>query len=661
MTKILFDEEGRFIGVKNDSADEEFKIRPRANLMTSKELTFLNKEAINDTILDSSHWSLYEDKNRLEPLKYSNGKTQQDVVKEVTDLIKKGKKVIFIHGVCGTGKSAIALNIARLIGRASIVVPFKNLQRQYEEDYTNKKYLLNSEGRKMKIAVITGRDNHDSIIMPGVSCADKFLPDNILITEKNRDKLIKYYNQNPLIKQKDISSIKLLKRISIAPSNPYWSPIRPAEYELNQLRDAKKKIYIGCDGRDYIFYHRREGCSYYDQFQAYLDADIIIFNAAKYNIEVAIGRKPGTQIDIIDEADAFLDNFSKEESINLTRLAFALQTIGSDYFDAQQSLEEINKLVNSEIKNKIALGIDESRFFALKDNPIGNILKLMLKSPALQAEIAMEENYANHVLEIAISFEDLFNEAYVTYNKNDENIYANIVTTNVEKRFFELCSKTNSLVLMSGTLHSKEIIEKVFGIKDFAIVEAETKYPGTIDIYEGGYEFNCDYKNYKNKRKEYLLALSSCVEKAKRPVLIHVNSYEDMPTETEIHEHFLTHLIPREKLRTLQTEDKNDIRVLDFKEKRANILFTTKCSRGADFPGDICNSIIYTKYPNPNLQEPYWKILKKIHSPYFWGIYKDKANREFLQRLYRALRHENDYVQVLSPDSRVIGALRNII
>ena len=111
---------------------------------------------------------------------------QEDVVKEIYDLIKSGEKVIFLHGACGTGKSAIALNLARVLGKASIIVPVKALQKQYEEDYLNKKYLLNSFGQKIKMAVITGKDNHDSIIRPGISCADPTLPENIKIKRYNR-------------------------------------------------------------------------------------------------------------------------------------------------------------------------------------------------------------------------------------------------------------------------------------------------------------------------------------------------------------------------------------------------------------------------------------------------------------------------------------------
>ena len=71
-------------------------------------------------------WSLHNQKNEfLPPLAYSNGKTQEDIVNEVLAAIKKGHKVIFIKGQCGSGKSALALNIAKELGRASIVVPVK--------------------------------------------------------------------------------------------------------------------------------------------------------------------------------------------------------------------------------------------------------------------------------------------------------------------------------------------------------------------------------------------------------------------------------------------------------------------------------------------------------------------------------------------------------
>jgi len=105
-------------------------------------------------------WNLYENNKFLKPLVFSNGKTQEDIVEEVLKEIKNGEKIIFIRGVCGTGKSAVALNIAKELGKSSIVVPIKNLQAQYKKDYEKNKYLLKENNEKLKISVMTGRRNH---------------------------------------------------------------------------------------------------------------------------------------------------------------------------------------------------------------------------------------------------------------------------------------------------------------------------------------------------------------------------------------------------------------------------------------------------------------------------------------------------------------------
>jgi len=116
----------------------------------------------------------------------------------------------------------------------------------------------------------------------------------------------------------------------------------------------------------------------------------------------------------------------------------------------------------------------------------------------------------------------------------------------------------------------------------------------------------------------------------------------------------------RERLMALQSEDKTGRLVSLFKAKISNCLFTTKCSRGVDFPGDVCNSVVFTKYPNPNVQGTFWKILQQTHPNYYWDFYRDKARREFLQRIYRAVRSKDDHVFVLSPDSRVLDAVKEM-
>ncbi len=665
MNKMRFDSSGRFIGLQTNSQILEFKEyeekEENQKLLRSEDLSFL-KEEKETQIEEKEYWSLYEKEKPLNPLKFSNGKTQEEIVSEIVQSIKSGEKLIFLKGVCGSGKSAIALNVARVIGKTSVVVPIKSLQKQYEKDYVGKKYLLKN-GKKLKIAVITGRENHDSIILPGVSCADPFLPDTIKITDKNFDKIKEYYENNPFIKNKELPPVKALKRISIAPANPYWSPILPAEIEMNQMKDAKKKKYEGMFGREYIFYHRKNGCSYYDQYQAYIDADVIIFNSAKYLAESSIGRKPATEADIIDEADEFLDSFSENREINLTRLSASLKSLNIENPEAKKARDIILNSINLEEVNKKALGIDEEQIFRLESTKIIEILQTLLQSQDLQSEIYIEDtNYSSTVLEIATDFKDSLKDAFLTYRREEESLYVNLVTTNLSARFKEILDGNKSLVFMSGTLHSKAVLKNIFGIEKYKEIDAETLNHGNIEIHRVGSEFDCSYSNIQREgyRKKYLLALEKIVEKSKKPALIHVGAFADLPSEKEKSEYSLKALPSREEIYLAQSKDKNGERIIKFKNKETDTLFTTKCSRGVDFPGNTCNSVIFTKYPNPNVKNTFWKILKETHKDFYWEFYKDKAKREFLQRIYRAVRSKEDHVFVLSPDIRVANAIKDI-
>ncbi|MBU2616741.1 MAG: hypothetical protein KKB79_02035 [Nanoarchaeota archaeon] len=658
MGKLVFDSSGRLLGLSKKGSEQK--------LQTSESLEFLKEDSSNKmgNIFEKDFWSLKEDGSTLDPLMFSNGKSQEDVVKEIHSLIKGGKKIIFLHGACGTGKSAIALNLARLFGKTSVVVPVKTLQTQYEKDYSHKKQIISLFGEKLKIAMITGRDNHDSIIKSGVSCADPFLPDTIKINEKNFRQVQEYYEANPFIRSKEIGDLNKLRRISIAPSNPHWSPIIQSEYGVNHLTDSKKYEYEGCDGKKYIFYHRKSGCSYYDQYLAYKKADVIIFNSAKYISELSIGRKPKTEVDIIDESDIFLDSFFEQSELNLTRLSNALGTLTVEQPSSKESIREILMLINLEEKNKRATGVDESKIFKIDETNIKKILQIVGSDSDLQTEISIDElNYSNKAVETSKNFSGTSEGVYLTYRREDENLFVKIVSTDLSYKTNDLLSKTKAIVFMSGTIHSKEILENIFKIKDYSIVEAETMNTGNVEIVMTGREIDCRYSNFssgKHSREDYLRALSASVFKSEKPTLIHVQSFQDLPSEDEKENFNLSNLMTREDLILTQNNDRFGKEIEDFKKGKFSELFSTRCSRGVDFPGKSCNSIIFTKYPNPNVKDVFWEVIKQTHPSFYWELYKDKARREFLQKMYRALRSKDDHVYILSPDLRVLEEVKSL-
>ena len=629
-------------------------------------------------------WSLKEQNNELKPLVFSNGKDQNDIVNEVLDSIKEGNKIIFIHGACGTGKSAIALNIAKHFDKTSIVVPIKNLQRQYEQDYSGKKHILKSSGEKLKIKVITGRNNHLCPFLketdfakqekntklnffltptnklidenPNLSCDNRLLPCTIEIKEKNLRRIKEYVGENKNVRLKDLQSIKDVKRMTIAPICPYWSPIAPSSVNLNL--EANKRRYIGLNNEEFVFYQRKPGCGYYDQFNSYIDADVLIFNSQKYLLESIMDRKPKTDIEIIDECDEFLDNFSEYEKVNLNRLNFSLISLSAEKEEIRDAISEIEMISSELIKNlKVHENIKNGDIVLLKKTPLIELMRLFLDNDLMNCVECDENNYCYHCDKVSRIFKEFKEDAYVSFAKEDKDIVARIVTVNLEKRFQELTDKNKIFILMSGTLHSEKVLKEVFGIQKFKIIEAESKPLGTITKLKTGREINCRYDNFRSgriTRKQYLIALDECILRAKKPILVHVTAFNDLPKEEEVKSLNLQ-LISQEKLRRLQ--ENSDSLVRQFKNKEFEILYTTRCNRGIDFPGDICNSIIITRYPYPDVNSIFWKILKRNKPEYYNDFYLDKSKRDFMQRIYRGLRSHSDHIFLLSPDTRVFDNL----
>ena len=612
----------------------------------------------------------------LKPLKFSNGKTQADVVKEILDAINNGNKMIFIKGVCGTGKSAIALNLARHFKKTSIVVPIKSLQEQYEKDYTKKMFILKQDKKPLNIAIIKGRNNFrcpfaQQLQTPdsGLQTADSTnLPCTIEIREKNTEQLLKYIELNPEVDREDFSTASDIRRMNIAPCCPYWSPIMPAEINPKGMGEEIKKIkYDAICGKEFALFQRKKGCPYNDQYEAYAKADVLIFNSMKYQIESMMGRKPKTDIDIIDECDEFLDSFSSERKINLNRLQSALSNLTPKDQEKRTALKKIIHKVNDILFSPPLTDIQK-----LKDSSISKILEIAIENPNIAED--EENNYYNTLVETARYFENLLDETYISIEQIDSNYsqsrlfnkqpttnnqqptMVNLISINLAQKLKELIEQNNVLVMMSGTLHSEQVLKDVFGLDNFKIIEAETEMPGKINKQRTGLERNCSFANFKSgtiTRNQYLKILDMCMANAKPPTLVHVSAFKDLPSEEENQKLLLDNLITKERLREMQS--RGNTAVDDFTSGEEDILFTTKCSRGVDFAGDKCNSIVLTKFPYPNIQGLFWKILKREQPEKFMEFYMDKARRELIQKVARGVRFKGDKVDLWSPDVRVLN------
>jgi len=597
----------------------------------------------------------------------------------------------FIANGIITHNSAIALNLARYFGKTSVVVPIKSLQEQYTKDYTQKLEVLDKQKIKpLKISSIFGRknfqckfleENQDSNenlktstiketnaklfdVYQGtrtshspkekdLSADNIHLPCKIEIKEKNSQIIKNYIKQNPLIKKSDFHSINEVKRMSIAPVCPYWSPIIPSEIDIT-FKNSEKITYKGLNNIEFTIYQRERGCKYYEQYLEYKNSDVLIFNSLKYKLETLMNRKPQTELEIIDECDEFLDSFANIEKININRLLFSLNMVFSENERNQKIINELIDLTNS-IKKKYH---PSNEIYPVSETPIKELLLTALRNRDFINEIEIDESsYLFHLDEVARIFYDFLDETFFSIEKQDNDVFINLVTTNLEKRFKELVEKNKVLVMMSGTIHSEKVLKNIFGLDKFKIIDAEIQHQGELINCKHGYELNCSFNSFQNNttsRENYLKTFSKTISCSKPPVLVHLTSFSDLPSEHEKETYSLDNLPTQQELVRDQNLDPLGKRIKDFKNKKFPILFTTKCSRGIDFPGDTCNSIVISRFPYPNISSIFWKILKKTNPEYFMEFYLDKSYRELMQKIYRGLRSKSDKVYLLSPDSRVV-------
>ena len=552
-------------------------------------------------------WSLYKDNKPVQPLLYSNDKSQDAVIEEILEAFES-YKVVFFKACVGSGKSVVALSVANKLGGGIVVTPTKILQEQYENDYFKNKYKILKDNKKwLKISVLKGRSNFNCLYEPQLKCNHKSLPCT-----------------RPVPKRKG----KPVSRLEVAQECEFWSPTVPSSLEemySEELNCQFKSLnYKTTDNAFSILRKSKKVCPYYKQYQSYKSSDVVLMNSSIWMLEtLALKRKPMKPVEIIDEGDAFLDGLSLKKSITRRML---------------EGIEE--KLIIDKAVGKKELNSFSYVFSLFKEitrrtyeGDIGNNEKSFLKEFVSFLKGINDENSANYsdILHFLNSCYVSANEKQIEYFIPEPKI--------VVKKILELSSK--KMLFMSATFQSEKILEDIFGFDNFCFIEGEPKFPGVVYPKQLGSEHRVTYKTWKYDefKKSYWNTLIKAIKQSAKPCLIPVHAYKYLPDNI------------REKLRgnnTLRTKD-------------GSVIFSTVMKRGVDLKDDMCRSIIMLKFPFPNTQEPILKAMRlKLGDEKFWGYYQDIAKREFIQTIGRGVRHKEDWICLYSPDKTVFGYLEKL-
>ncbi len=533
-------------------------------------------------------FGLYGQGGRLEPRRYSSGKTQVDIIEEIIGAFQKSD-IVFLKATVGSGKSAVGLRSILEFGRGVVSVPTKVLSDQYAASYEGDKYFLKEDGSKAKIGILKGRRNFRCPLQAEkgreVSCDNSVLPCKRPVDWKHGE-----------------------HRIDALRECPHWGFIFPKGV-ADSIKGARRVPYEAVKGR-YAWCMKGE-CPYWKQFQAYVAADAIVMNSAKWAAELNVGRLPKVPITVIDEADYWLDSLAVKVSVTE-------RTIGWLQEQVRRSIESGEPEDDTELENMMGLFNDLwSEAIAGRGDP----LKLVEFLVELLDEIDETSGdlywKLGAVLEHRGHAEWNIWEKGITYFVPDPKIVFQGILDKVGGKW----------LLMSATVQSKEVLKSVFGIEPI-FVDGETRFPGKLVPRRLGPEEVINYRKWaddKFKRK-YWSTLREIMQKAKRPCFAPVHAHAYLPSSL------------REKVR-----ESSDVYNQD------GIMFTTKMDRGADLKG--IGSIILLKFPYPDREDPLLKGMERRLGPEaFRRYYLDIAGREFVQQIGRVLRSEKDVAEFWSPD-----------
>jgi hypothetical protein len=730
--------------------------------------------------MDDVKWALYADMKGasssilLNPLSWKGG-DQVDSLKKILEFFKRfgniadpKTKILIYRSQCGSGKSGVMLHVIEDMGRGIIIVPFRNLQRQYYDDYfTGKnKFVLKKNGKRLSVAVMLGRGN-----FPCRWLAEQYDYQQKLIEESKKPEnsgiiipidtnIINMYNADSTCANRYLPCSRPLMSIGsrreprwqVANACPYWIPTPTAKSTIDKWRDKavdEKKMNAGfmedeSEGvnkpdtdrtasdvnkdamtqldyiQDRIKCHRIEYydsvgwdqagmfirddvdqdgnpcpdvCQYYKQFYAYTQADCIVMNDAKWEIETMIGRKPKVNIEIVDEGDYWLDHrsvslefsrFMIDKMIPVTNRMNEMKRNTLFLFDT--AFQDIKKRIaepTQEMKDKgvnIISSKDYKELFMHIMNMVLEYKKSVEEDDTTLQKMVDLATVLKYIEKASISIEE---------GKREEFKTIKIFIPYPDNLLKELFKKSSSnIIITSGTIHSNLVLGSLFGINNdnyiVEFVEGRKESPGKLKCIKPNL-LRVNHTSWQNPefRKVYDNTMNYILDQLK----IRIDKITGKPGEGRIlvltpAKKYAKGIINRPDVFVDFAKSKNEddgtkpsinTSLTDFMEKSIEdvrkikptdieingdvlrtdkqIIVSTRMIRGADLRDNKCRAVVMTKWPMSDISAGYNQALKvRFGEKIFWAIQKDKATRESIQYVSRGLRHDLDWEFFSTPD-----------
>ena len=608
-------------------------------------------------VSDGAFWGLETAGGKpLPPRAYSNGMSQRDVVSDILKAFKDGASDVFFHANLGSGKSLVALHVIANMGRGIVVVPTKNLQDQYADDYEGRYVIRNPRTKRaLNIRVMKGRANFECK-HHGRSAAS-----------------------NDLVCTKPLPSAT--PRWRVARDCPDWSPV----YQGEMAKMLSEKVFLHDDAAadvqfqddlkegapyesvrgEFVYVERGTPCPYFAQYDGYRHADALVMNQAKWEAETTLGRKPRLDVEVFDEADHFLDSIGATVDVTLDELDKLMR----QFVQFKRLARKDEKLT---VKDNATVAMLQKGKKALNDHAV-----LGETEPPLDLLETLAKLYENmegdEAQRKAGALRDLLEHPDSVFCSKREDRY--LLTVGEPKVILRrhLARSGEKRLWMSATLQDPAILRDIYGFRNPVVIEGETAYQGTLylctpddESYAQAGPVPIRWEEWHGPhggplREGFARALTFIRKHAKGPTayIIHGKGYVESVAEGCPAAKHVMKLLAKER-ETNETLER-------FMRGEDKEIASTRMNRGVDFKGDLCRDLVLIKFPLPDVSDPKFQAARKtfrerygekIGDGMFWRLVRDHARRTLLQQVGRGLRAPDDWVRVWTTDDAVLQYLK---
>ena len=541
---------------------------------------------------------------------------QDKVLDELDQALKSDYKFIFLEAPTGFGKSAVAVTLARFLGSSHICTSTKDLQTQYNRDFS---YL----------SEVKGRNNFPCIVKEDMGIRESC-------------------EYGPCLKDDDFDCLykTRMSDYDVKSEGTIYENVDINKYALKKYYDKAKE-------HSQLVKIEWQPCHYYHQKWISIKSSHTVYNYKYFLSDLFYSSGVNKRkLLILDEAHTLESEVSSFKNIIFSKESLIR-------FFPKINLPD-NKQTDVETWIDFCTGLKEqfTSYVEKSANILGsggNSQDIHVSEKNLIDAINYEKNLFTFLEDLRINKENWL-VTNITKNEIDNKLSRiKLEPLVVSSYFTDIFDKGSISLLMSATILSKENLCKAVGLKNDDVKFIRVENSDFPIKNRPIYLMNVAWLNARTMSE----SLPNIVKVIDNLLSVHKNDKGIIHTTSYSQVQFIKNNLSKENLsRLIETNpkfDRNEMILKHAQSVKPTVLISPSMFLGVDLKDDLSRFQIIVKVPYPDLTDKKVWVLKQRNPKW----YEWNTILRLIQAYGRSVRNADDYANTYILDSSVSFLLKN--